>query len=322
MAAVAGAAPAAAQTTCVAAGTTGLTAKIVAHSAQKIRNQDIDATGCDVGIYVPPAAVNVVIYGNSVYNANDHGIFAQDARNVFILNNDVYDNGEAQVTSDNAELIAENKAIELVGTNGALVVGNHVYDNMVDGGIGLSDDGPIDPGAPNPGNLNPAINNFISGNQVYSNSGGCGIVLAAYNPGGGVNNNTVSGNNVYDNNSVPVVVAADPPGTSATGNKVIGNRITDNAGPGVVVHSNAPGDTVDGTVITGNSISNNAGLGGPDDQNTGVALLGEVNPVTNTTITFNSISNEYYGVFIMNDNGTSTIFANLFNGDTYNVYYY
>jgi len=280
---------------CSAAGSTGLTASVVAYSGDVISGT-VDATGCDIGIYAGPGASHVTVNNASVSNANDHGILFQDVTNSVIENSTVSNNGVAPTTG-----IAENKGLQLVGTFNVTVQGNIVTGNMADGGIAINDDGPIDPGAPNPGYLNAATNNTIEGNQVFGNSGGCGIVLSAYNPGAGVNRNRVVGNNVTNNQSVPVVVAADTPNTTAIQNSIINNTITDNDGPGVVVHSNAPGDVVSRTTIFGNTISGNASLGPLTNfQNTGIAIRGEVEPVTQTTIIFNTITNEYYGIFSHN----------------------
>ena len=61
-AAVAGATP----TSCDTAGTTGLTASVVASPGQRIDGGTIDATGCDVGIYVGPGVEHVVVDGVTV----------------------------------------------------------------------------------------------------------------------------------------------------------------------------------------------------------------------------------------------------------------
>jgi parallel beta-helix repeat protein len=288
-------AAAGAVTLCSAAGSTGLTARVVAYSGDVVSGT-VDATGCDLGIYAGPGSSNVTVNGATVSNAHDHGILFQDVSNSIIENSTVSNNGLAPTTG-----IEENKGLQLVGTFNVTVQGNVVTGNVADGGIAINDDGPINPGAPNAGYLHAATHNTIQGNQVYGNSGGCGIVLSAYNPGAGVSNNQVVGNNVYNNLSVPIVVAADTPNTTASQNSIVNNTITNNSGPGVVVHSNAPGDVVTRTTIYGNTISGNASLGPLTNfENTGIAIRGEVNAVTYTTVIMNSITNEYYGIFIHN----------------------
>jgi parallel beta-helix repeat protein len=282
---------------CLAAGSTGLTAKVVAQTGAVITGT-IDATGCDIGIYAGPDTENVTVNQATVSNANDHGIFFQDVSNSTIENSTISNNG---INRHSPETVAEDKGLQLVGTFNVTVKNNTVTGNMADGGIAINDDGPIDPGAPNPGNLSAATQNTIQGNTVTNNSGGCGIVLSAYNPGAGVNSNVVIGNQVTNNQSVPVVVAADTPNTTANQNLVLLNTITNNDGPGVVVHSNAPGDSVWRTTIAGNTISGNGSLG-PETQlqDTGIAILGEVEPVTQTFVVLNRISDEYFGIFSKN----------------------
>src|ERR1700692_1984260 len=61
---------------CVPAGTTGLTAAMVAPGAP-IPAQIVNATGCDIGIYVPPGVNGQTITTSTVSGANDEGIFAE-----------------------------------------------------------------------------------------------------------------------------------------------------------------------------------------------------------------------------------------------------
>lgn len=68
---------------CAPAGSTGLTAAVVAAAGQRISGT-IDATGCDVGIYIGPDATAAQVVGATVTGANDHGIFVQDASGVAI----------------------------------------------------------------------------------------------------------------------------------------------------------------------------------------------------------------------------------------------
>jgi len=284
---------------CVPAGDTGLTARVVAQTGDVISGT-IDATGCDVGVYAGPGTFGVTVNNATVSNANDHGILFQDVSSSIIENSTVSNNGVAR-----HDTVAENKGLQLVGTFNVTVRNNTVSGNMADGGIAINDDGPIDPGAPNPGYLHAATHNTIQGNLVTGNSGGCGIVLSAYNAGAGVNSNVVVGNQVTNNQSVPVVVAADTPNTTAIGNSILNNTITDNGGPGVVIHSNAPGDVVTRTTVFGNTISGNASLGPETNfEDTGIAVLGEVEPVTRTFIVLNTITNEHFGIFSRNARNT------------------
>jgi parallel beta-helix repeat protein len=281
--------------TCAPAGTTGLTARVIARSGDVVSGT-VDATGCDIGVYAGPGTWSVTVRNATVSNANDHGILFQDVSNSIIENSTISNNGLAR-----HEAIAEDKGVQLVGTSNVMVRNNTVSGNLADGGIAINDDGPINPGAPNTGYLHAAIKNTIQGNLVTGNSGGCGIVLSAYNSGAGVNSNLVVGNRVMNNQSVPVVVAADTPNTTASGNSILSNVITSNDGPGVVIHSNAPGDVVTRTTVYGNTISGNASLGPLTDfEDTGIAIRGEVEPVTRTFIVMNTITNEHFGIFSHN----------------------
>ena len=309
---IAGAPPA-----CTAAGTTGLTAKVVIDSGSApYSGQTVDATGCDLGIYVGPGASNITLDGDTVTGANDHGIFAQDTSGLTISNSTVSGNGVAPTPG-----IAENKGIELVGVTNSTVTGNTVTGNLADGGIGIADDGPVDPGAPNPGTLTATDNVTVSGNHSVGNYGGCGIVVAAYDPGAGVTSATVTGNTVTGSIGQfgphgpvigGIVVAADTPGTSVSSVTVHGNTVTQAFIPGIVVHSNAPNDHVSGVTLDTNTLAADdwGSVDGPP-QPAGILVAattipGPIAPVlTGTTITNNTISQEFYGVWLAGDEGTT-----------------
>jgi len=276
-------------------------------------NTIINAVGKTYGIYVSgSSASGTVLQGLTVENADNHGIFVQDASQVSIVNNEVLHNGlnptncPEPPTPPSGPCISENKAIELVGSSNSVVANNLVEINQADGGIGISDDGQINPGGLTSGASNPAVGNVISGNTITSNVGGCGVVVAAYDPGEGVSNNIVTGNHVV-NGYAGIVVAADIPNTSAVNNTVVANTVLDNQLPGIIIHSNTPGDVVSGTVIIRNVVSGNAGFG---PQPTGIILIGAVNPVLDTSISGNVIHNEYFGIEVTNATGTR-IFENL-----------
>ena len=276
-------------------------------------NTIINATGKVYGIYVLGANSNgTVVEGFTVELANNHGILVQDSSGVTIEHNDVVNNGVHPVNcpsppaTPTGPCIQENKAIELVGTSYSTVVDNQVINNMADGGIGIADDGPINPGGLSPGIPNAAIGNVVSGNTVIGNLVGCGIVVAAYNPGEGVINNIVTNNYVINGLPGGIVVAADVPHTSAINNTVAFNTVLNNKIPGIIVHSNTPGDVVSGTVIEGNTISGNGGFG---PKTTGITLIGQLNStatvVKNTLIFGNVIRNEFFGILALNSTATA-----------------
>ena len=299
---------------CLAAGSTGLTTAMTATS--NVTSLTVNATGCDLGIYVPPGTSGITISGVTVTGANDHGIFVQDADNVTISGSSVTGNGVAPTTG-----IAENKAIELVGTTNSTVTGNTVEGNTGDGGIGLADDGTLDPGAPNAGTLHASTGDTISNNKSIGNYAGCGIVVASYDPGAGISTVTVSGNTVSGTIGTfgphgpvigGIVVAADTPHTSVANVTVTGNTITGSFIPGIVVHSNAPLDTVSGVQLTSNMLSGDD-WGSTDGPPVPAGILvaatqipAPVTPtLTGTTITGNTISQEFYGIWRAGDASTT-----------------
>ena len=280
----------------------------------------INAIGQTYGVEVlGSAASGTVLEGLTVENANNHGVFVQDASDVTVENNAVVSNGlhpsacPAAPTPPSGPCIEENKAIELSGTSYSTVVDNTVINNVADGGIGVSDDGHINPGGLQSGAPNPGLGNVVSGNTVIGNVGGCGIVVAAYNPGEGVINNVVSNNYVVNGLPGGIVVAADVPHTSAVNNSVIYNTVLNNLIPGIIVHSNTPGDAVLGTKIVGNTVSGNGGFG---SKTTGITLIGNINGstiVTDTTISGNVIHNEYFGILASNATDTAVLSDNSFD---------
>ena len=299
---------------CTAAGSTGLTASVIA-TASTTYSSTIDATGCDLGIYVGPGITGVTISA-TISGANDHGIFAQDTSNLTVSGSTLQGNGVAPTAGIN-----ENKAIELVGVSNSTVSGNTVTGNLADGGIGVADDGPVDPGAPNPGTLTPTSGVTVTNNQSNGNFGGCGVVIAAYDPGAGVTSATVTNNTVMGTVGQfgphgpvigGIVVAADAPGTSVSSVTVHGNTVTNSFIPGIVVHSNAPNDHLSGVTLDSNILTMDdwGSVNGPP-QPAGIIVAASVIPapvtptLTGTTITNNTISREFYGVWRAGDTGTT-----------------
>ncbi len=316
----------AASSSCTAAGSTGLTAAIVATANQSISGQTVNAAGCDIGIYVGPGVTGVTITGSTIIGANDHGIFVQDSSNVTISSNTVQDNGLAP-----NKAINENKAIELVGTSNSTITGNTVDGNVADGGIGLADDGAIDPGAPNPGTPNASTNDTISNNTISGNYGGCGIVIASYNSVG-VSQITITGNHIIGSPGQfgphgpvigQIVVATDAPSAKTSGITISGNSITGSFLAGITLHANAPLDSITGTVIQNNTlIANNwADVNGAPQTN---AIALEVNPIpapvtpvlSGTTITGNTMTGQQVGVWQSWQVSGTNLSGNNFSGAT------
>jgi parallel beta-helix repeat protein len=298
--------------TCVPAGATGLTAALVATAGQTIASQTIDAAGCDVGIYVGPTATGVTISGTTVSNANLHGVYARDTSGLTVSGSTVQNNG----LHPNSKL-NEDKALQLDGVSNSTVKNNTVQNNVDDGAIGINDDGPVTPGAPNPGPAQPvrSVNVTVTGNNMPNNIGsGCDLVVAGYNAGGGTDHISLTNNQIVGHPGEvgstgvfvgQIVLAGDGPGVSNTATTISGNNIVGSALAGIVLHANAPGDVIDGTVITGNNVSLNhwATPFGPPEL-TGIAIQAEDGPpgavpvVSNTTLSGNTINQQYYAIWL------------------------
>ena len=322
--------PAHAVPNCSSAGSTGLTTLITASSGQVIKGQNIHASGCDVGIFVPPGSTNVVIMKNTITGAGVHGIFVQDSRNVVINQNTVTGNS-AGVPAVSCDFIAppcvnEGKAIQLSGTSNSIVLHNIVTNDLF-GGIAVTDDGAVDPGALNSGSSLPALNNLVIGNYISKVSNDCGIVLAVYNE-------QLASRNMILNNQVfgseppfgvnpyvgQIVIATDGPNAAIQDTIVFGNTIIGSTLPGIVVHANVPGDSISGTIIKQNVLGNNgyypSFFSSPNtpvasDGPTGIALEAEAYgqlaapTISGTTLVHNTIGSDTIGVWLCQTTGTT-----------------
>ncbi|PSR20553.1 MAG: hypothetical protein C7B45_14515 [Sulfobacillus acidophilus] len=273
-------------------------------------NTILDASGFSNGIVISGSSANGTrISGITIENADNHGVFVQNSDNVVLSHLVVTKNGLKATANPK---IDEDKAIELVGTSNGDVYDNVVEDNGA--GIGLADNGQINPGAPAPaGTAAPSYGNVIQDNTISGNSTGCGIVVASYNAGEGVIDNVIIDNSV-SLSPAGIVVAADTPGTVAEGNQVLDNTATNNFLPGIILHSNAPDDIVSDNSVIGNTVSNNKADPDvtADNGPTGIIEIGAVEPVTHSIIANNSISTETYGIYVDNAPGTIGLTDNNF----------
>ena len=324
--------PVFAASTCSPAGTTGLTAMIIAKPHQRITGM-VNAAGCDLGIYIGPGITHVTIKHATITGANDHAILAQDTSHLTIEQSMVTGNGVAPHTCSalqaSTHCINEDKAVELDGTSHSIIRDNTVTLNVADGGIGITDDGQITPGALNSGQPLMSTHNIIINNTLKDDTGGCEIVVSAYNAGGGDRDNLILHNTILGTSPGngpfigQIVIATDGPNATISNTMVEGNTIHGSLLPGIVVHSNAPGDKITETRIINNDISDNgfypptfASIHTPvaDNGTTGIALIAEDFPgepsapvLTHTLLVSNTITNDMNGVWLCNASHTRIV---------------
>ncbi len=295
--------------TCSDAGSSGLTAAVVATSGHPITGV-IDATGCDIGVYVGPDAQNVVIDGATISGATYHGILAQDTSGVVVQNSTVSNNA----SGGESTTFAETKAIQFSGVSNG-TIRNNIVKNNGGGGIAVLDDGLIPTGTPNQGSLSAGNYNKVLFNDVEDNTNGCGIVVAAYNRGAGVRGNIVAKNTVI-NNPAGIVIAADVPFTTVRNNIVISNTSWGNGFADVIVHSNSPGDFVMNTWVLFNQ------LGSYDSPFPGIGVIvGAESPgaiLVGTKVIGNQFTSERIGIatnggarFVMLGNSFDNVINNV-----------
>ncbi len=260
----------------------------------------IDASGRDNGILITGAsAAGTVARGFTVENATFEGILARETSHITIANNVVQNNDQGATSPTPVGECAPagevpgdcGEGLHLWAVTHSQVVGNDVSHNV--GGILLTDE------------TGPTYANLIAKNHVTDNVEDCGITLPSHNPFamtdpsmGGVYDNWIVGNVSEGNGGAGVGMFAPFPGAASYNNKVIGNTLEDNGEGGVVIHSHAPNQNVSGNVIVGNVIAGN-GID-PDSGSThpnGISLFSAVD-AQQETIAANSISAEYYGIFI------------------------
>ena len=239
LAGVSTAAPAAAAA-CSPAGATGFTAAVVATSGQTITGK-VDASGCNLGIYIGPGATGVTVNGATVQNATDHAILVENTSGATIENSTIDNNG----TKPNNNLGGDD-AVFFAGVADSMIT-NNTFTNDFAGGIRIADDGPFDPGAPNPGPAAqvPSSNVTVSGNKLTTVYGGCAVIVAVYNSGPGDQNVSVTGNTItgaigkfgpYGPIVGQIVVAGDGVGAVIQGTKISGNTVTQSIPTGIVLH--------------------------------------------------------------------------------------
>jgi parallel beta helix pectate lyase-like protein len=311
-----------AHTSCTAdVGGTGLSAAVVAHAHQRISHRSVDATGCDIGIYVGAGARHVAIRSTTVTGANFQGIFAEKTSHLTITRSTVTGNAFNTIDPSAPPLpgsgvtsyVGQAFAISLFGVSHATVSDNVVYNNGR-GGIGLMDNGPFDPGArmQNQDANAPLVSSShvtIAHNATWSNYNGCGIVAATQNVDGylshiSIRDNWIKGTGFGEAGPDVggIVVAADLPGSKVAHVNVNGNRVRDSFEAGLIVNAEAPGSWTSRVYFFDNKVSgNNVGhLEAPDTA--GVVTFAAPGAANyHTMIWHNDISDQFYGVWSRGD---------------------
>ena len=314
---------------CTSVPAIGLSAAIVATNGQTIATQTVNATGCDIGIYVGPAVNGVTIGGATtadavtVTGANDTGIFAEDNSGLTVQNDTITGNGVQPASG-----ITSYGGIVLAGDSGPTVTANSVTANG-GGGIFVNDNGPVNPGSPiaGTGPLTNATNNTVSNNTISANFGNCAVVYSTHNSGGQITGGAISGNTITGEVGVfhatgpdvgGIVVATASAGATLSGVSVTGNTVSNSFEGGIIVHSHAPHDLVTGVTITGNTVgpANNWGQTNGPPTTAGIIVgVDQLPPalaptIAATTVAQNTISGQFYGLWMSGVSGITTTPAN------------
>ena len=197
---------------------------------------------------------------------------------------------------------------------------NSTLTNGLSGGLLVTDE------------VGPSSGNTIKNNQALNNLQGCGLTLAAHNmnaiftsgpnagqpnpAGGGVYNNTIQGNTSSGNGATGLGVF-----NAAYNNTIQGNTFNNNGEPGVKLNPTFPGGDVNGNSIIGNTVGVNSLLDGPgggipgshnslSTQTTGIMVVAPAGPVTGTVIQGNTVSGNFFGIYLAAGASSSTVSSN------------
>jgi hypothetical protein len=319
---VATAGSAQADATCTAnVGNTGLSAALVATPHQTIARGTLDATGCDIGIYIGQGVRHVTVRSMTVTGANFQGIFAEKTSYVRIFHSTITGNALNTIDPTAPPLpgsgvqsrVGQAFAISLFGVSHATVRNNDVYDNGR-GGIGVMDNGPNDPGAM-ADHQDPAAplvastHDVVIGNRTWANYNGCGVVAATQNFDGHLGDITIARNTISGTGfgaAGPdiggIVVAADLPGSTVVDATVRGNTVRDSFEGGLIVNAEAPGSSTRHVRLFHNTVSGN-NVGHLEVDNTAGVITNAADGAANigTTVFGNRISDQFYGIWTKGD---------------------
>ncbi len=309
-------------------GNTGLSAAVVAEPGQRIANRTIDATGCDIGIYVGAGASDVTIDAVTVENANFQGILAEKTWGVTIEHSTVTNNAFNTIDPNGPLLpsgvhsdVSQAFAISLFGVSHSTVADNTVYNNGR-GGIGIMDNGPNDPGALTQDGTAPLVASSydtVIGNREWANFNGCGVVAATQNFAGSLSHLLIARNRITGTQTGVaqigasgadvggIVVAADPPKSTVTDVAVVANQVTNSFEGGVIVNAETFDSSTQNVAVIRNHVSgNNWG----DQEAPGTAgIIVFANPAAqvppgaaaprniDTVVAGNHAWNEFYGLW-------------------------
>lgn len=299
---------------------------MVAGTHQRIAYRTINASQCDIGIYVGAGITNVTINGVKVSGAKFQGIFAEKTSHLTIENSRVFNNGwhtidpaAPPLPSGVHSYVGQSFAISVFGVSHATLSGNVVFDNGR-GGIGVMDNGANDPGSINQHpNAHPVASTHVSvvGNRMWGNDNGCGLVAATQNFGGSLSDLRLTGNKIVGTGASSrgvdvggLVVAADLPYSSVNHVSVQGNTVTGSVEGGVVVNAEAFSSWTNDVSVRSNTLSGNNWGHQEAPQTAGVIVFenpgwntnplppGAKAPVNkHTVIERNTITEQFYGIW-------------------------
>ena len=203
------------------------------------------------------------------------------------------------------------EGIHLLSVAWSQVTGNRSADNS--GGVLLTDE------------TGPTHNNLVAGNVITGNATDCGVTAPGHNGNAlnskgkrqpsvaGVYKNVIWGNSITNNGNkgegAGVLFANAGPGTASYDNLVAHNYIAGNELAGVTMHAHTLGkgqfEDLSGNTVIDNVIGKNNLGGDPldspaspkDVRTTGVLVFSGGTPVS-VTIAHNSISSNYFGIWL------------------------
>jgi parallel beta-helix repeat protein len=300
----------------------------IASQSGSASNTIIDATGEPNGIVVN--ADDVTIQNLTVVNAGAEGIVvmppASDAAPANVTGETIQDD----VVEDNDQCVSTpgitscrvsspadgyGGGIHLESVASSTVTGNTVEHNS--GGILLSDE------------VGPSDDNVINGNDVSYNAGESGIMLEGDNSqavvtsgpdtgqprpaSAGVFDNRVNYNLSDHDGGSGILVTATVEGAGAYDNTLRGDTATNDGSAGVMIQSRTAAQDVNENAVQDNILSEDAVRDGPGgsqgdsvgppesgnlDKTAGVQVLATLAPIYGTSVSGNTISGVFYGVWI------------------------